>query len=50
MFNAALRAAVEHQAWSTADAADAAHDAGTSEAEQAKAMRSALVVAGEGVR
>jgi AcrR family transcriptional regulator len=47
MFNAALRAAVEHYAWSTADAA---HDAGTSEAALAKAMRSALVVAGEGVR
>ncbi|MGY1577834.1 TetR/AcrR family transcriptional regulator [Streptomyces sp. MN13] len=47
MFNAALRAAVEHYAWNTADTA---HDTGTAEAELAKTMRSALVVVGEGVR
>ncbi|MGW2051703.1 TetR/AcrR family transcriptional regulator [Streptomyces sp. NPDC001858] len=46
MFNAALRAAVEHHAWR---AADPAADPATVRAELAEAIRAALVVASEGV-
>ncbi|MFK4105946.1 TetR/AcrR family transcriptional regulator [Streptomyces sp. NPDC019531] len=45
MFNAALRAAVEHHAWRTADTERA-----TAEAELMKTLRAALAVASEGVR
>lgn len=45
MFNAALRAAVEHHAWRTADTAR-----GTAEAELVETLRSALAVAADGVK
>ena len=45
MFYAALRAAVEHHAWHTADTAR-----GTAEAELMEALRSALAVAAGGVK
>jgi AcrR family transcriptional regulator len=47
MFNAALRAAVEHYAWRTGDAEA---DAATAEAELTTTIRSALAVAARGVR
>lgn len=47
MFNAALRAAVEHYAWRGTDEKDAGPAA---EAELEMTLRAALVVAGEGVR
>ncbi|KOU69067.1 TetR family transcriptional regulator [Streptomyces sp. MMG1533] len=46
MFNAALRAAVEHYAWRTADTST---DRTTAEAELVATLRSALAVAAEGV-
>ncbi len=46
MFNAALRAAVEHYAWRGADAST---DRATAEAELEATLRSALAVAAEGV-
>ncbi|MFF4801063.1 TetR/AcrR family transcriptional regulator [Streptomyces sp. NPDC001351] len=46
MFNAALRAAVEHYAWRTADAEP---DRATAEAELTATMRSALAVAAAGL-
>lgn len=46
MFNAALRAAVEHYAWRTADAEP---DRTKAEAELVATMRSALAVAAEGL-
>ncbi|RPF30936.1 TetR/AcrR family transcriptional regulator [Streptomyces sp. TLI_185] len=46
MFNAALRAAVEHYAWRTADAET---DRVTAQAELTATMRSALAVAAEGL-
>ncbi|MFF4507397.1 TetR/AcrR family transcriptional regulator [Streptomyces sp. NPDC001401] len=46
MFNAALRAAVEHYAWRTAGAEP---DRATAEAELTATMRSALTVAAEGL-
>ncbi|MEU6255873.1 TetR/AcrR family transcriptional regulator [Streptomyces sp. NPDC047043] len=46
MFNAALRAAVEHYAWLDADAET---DRATAEAELTATMRSALAVAAEGL-
>ncbi|MER6958798.1 helix-turn-helix domain-containing protein [Streptomyces sp. NPDC000618] len=49
MFNAALRAAVEHHAWRAADTAATAADPATVRAELAEAIRAALVVASEGV-
>ncbi|MFI5800975.1 TetR/AcrR family transcriptional regulator [Streptomyces sp. NPDC051677] len=47
MFNAALRAAVEHHAWHVEDDAT---DPATTRAELAEAVRSALEVASEGLR
>ncbi|GAA2474192.1 hypothetical protein [Streptomyces longisporus] len=47
MFNAALRAAVEHYTWRTADAGS---DRATAVAELTATMRSALAVAAEGLR
>jgi len=47
MFNAALRAAVEHHAWRTADADT---ERATAETELVETLRSALAVAAEGVR
>ncbi|MCD9874855.1 hypothetical protein [Streptomyces guryensis] len=46
MFNAALRAAVEHYAWRTAGAEP---DRATAGAELTATMRSALTVAAEGL-
>ncbi|WP_217242612.1 TetR/AcrR family transcriptional regulator [Streptomyces sp. AC555_RSS877] len=46
MFNAALRAGVEHHAWRTADPSA---DPATAEAELVATLRSALAVAAEGV-
>ncbi|MFF0013870.1 TetR/AcrR family transcriptional regulator [Streptomyces sp. NPDC005374] len=46
MFNAALRAAVEHHAWRTADAGT---ERATAEAELIETLRSALAVAAQGV-
>ncbi|MER6536165.1 TetR/AcrR family transcriptional regulator [Streptomyces sp. 900105755] len=46
MFNAALRAAVEHYAWRVADESS---DPATAEAELTATMRSALAVAAEGL-
>ncbi|MER5194054.1 TetR/AcrR family transcriptional regulator [Streptomyces sp. NPDC002755] len=46
MFNAALRAAVEHHAWS---ATDSGTDPATVRAELAEALRSALTVASQGL-
>lgn len=46
MFNAALRAAVEHHAWRTADPAT---DRATAETELMETLRSALAVAAGGV-
>ncbi|MFJ3670857.1 TetR/AcrR family transcriptional regulator [Streptomyces sp. NPDC090106] len=47
LFNAALRAAVEHYAWRPDAAAD---DGATAEAELAATMRAALAVVAEGLR
>ncbi|MFI1566474.1 TetR/AcrR family transcriptional regulator [Streptomyces sp. NPDC020490] len=46
MFNAALRAAVEHHAWRTAEAGP---DRATAEAELARTLRTALATAAQGV-
>ncbi|WP_328784770.1 hypothetical protein OIE52_06215 [Streptomyces canus] len=46
MFNAALRAAVEHHAWQTADTGT---ERATAEAELMETLRSALAVAAGGV-
>ncbi|MEV0634709.1 hypothetical protein AB0I77_06995 [Streptomyces sp. NPDC050619] len=47
MFNAVLRAAVEHYAWRTADAPA---DPATAEAELGATRRSALAVVAEGLK